>query len=102
MRPNFIRLDLFPAKVTLDGEVIPRDARFVATDDTAYVYVDSSTGPSIYFQGRLEDFEGRANIGWTINLDGGSVIHVVRASSCGCGSRLRGFTPFPGVPYQAQ
>lgn len=94
---EFIRLDLFPATVTV-GEQVLTPARAVVTDDAVHVYMDSRNGPEDRYTARLADFDGARNIGYIAETDDGEKVHIQRASGCGCGSRLRGFKPFPGVP----
>lgn len=101
-----IKLDLFPAKVSLlqDKELIPvtaegTDNRVIVTDSHLYVFRDGSEAPDPYIIEPITTFLGSTNKGYTVVTSSDSVYHVIRAVSCGCGSRLRGFHPFPGVPY---
>ena len=95
---NFVRLDLFPASATVGDETYA-PARIVVTDDSVHVYVDAPGGPVEAYTARLEDFSGRRTTGYTATIDGGSVVQINRASGCGCGSRLKSFRPFAGVPH---
>lgn len=104
-RPNYVRLDLFPANVSRPvgstSTLLPTDrARVIVTDRHFYVFLDSSRGPAVEVSGVLFDATGDNRTGYTVTLDDDSVYSVSRSSNCGCGSRLRGFAPFPGVPYQ--
>lgn len=96
----FIRLDLFPAEALVAGERFT-PARVIVTDDTLYVYMDGQGGPRVAYETRLEDFTGRRTIGYTVTAADGQEVAINRASGCGCGSRLRGFHPFVGVPHIA-
>jgi hypothetical protein len=103
--PNYIRLDLFPANVSRppgsDFDKLPTDrARVIITDRDFYVFMDSSSGPECVLSGVLFDATGDNRTGYTVTLEDDTVYSVSRSTNCGCGSRLRGFTPFPGVPYQ--
>lgn len=92
-----IRVDLFPASAvvkTSDGEVSYPNARVIVTQDQAFVFTDSPTGPKQAWVGRLDEFDGRNTIGYTATLADESVISFRRSGGCGCGSRLRGFRPF--------
>lgn len=97
--PAFIRVDLFPASVIVDGVTAYEPTRAIITDDSVIVYRDSSTGPEVAYSARLDDFSGRANIGYTALTSEGNSVQINRARGCGCGSRLRGFNPFPGVSH---
>ena len=101
-QPVAARLNLFPARVEttdLDGNPVTYDpSRCVVTSDSVYVWMDSKSRaaePSLVFADRYEEVQGRNTTGWTLTLADGSFAHVRRSSGCGCGSRLRGFRPFP-------
>lgn len=94
---SFVRLDLFPASVVVDGTRY-EPCRAIVTDDSVNVYMDSAGGPALVYTKRIDDFSGRRTIGYTVLGADGEQIAVDRASGCGCGSRLRGFHPFAGVP----
>lgn len=101
---QFIRFNLFPLLVRVKSptdEILAEypTTRTIVTDDEVIVYVDSSEGPRIAYQERIDDFEGNAKIGWTVHVSDGNTVTVDRTSGCGCGSRLRGLNPFPGVPF---
>ena len=100
----FIRLDMFPATVTVtdskDGARF-EPARAIVTDDAVHVYMDAAGGPKEVYMQRLSDFQGRRTLGYTAIADDGSTVQITRASGCGCGSALRGFRPFAGVPQVA-
>jgi hypothetical protein len=103
---QFIRLDLFPA--LLIGDNLPNarpggvlDAkRVIVTDTHVLVFSDSPTGPELTHTWALVDIQGRNTIGWTIETDEGINFKVRRSTGCGCGTRLRGFSPYRGVPFQ--
>jgi hypothetical protein len=100
--PEYIRLDLFPAYVTRAGAVGPYTdrARVIITDRDFYVFLDAPGGPVCDLSGALFDASGTNRTGYTVELEDGTVYAVSRAQNCGCGSILRGFRPFPGVPYR--
>jgi len=97
-----VRFYLVPAEVTITNEESetgmfhPKTAVYV-TNKGIHLYHDSADGPVEAYQAPLLDFEGRATTGWTATTDDGDVIEFRRSSGCLCGSRLRGFDPFPGV-----
>lgn len=101
-----LQLDLFPAlvtdvtsddpfRVTAEGT----DNRVIVTDSHLYVFRDGTEAPDAFIVEPITSFTGSSGDGYTIALADGVMYHVIRAESCGCGSRLRGFHPFPGVPY---
>lgn len=95
--PSFIRLDLFPAEVLVSGERYT-PSRCIVTDDAVHVYMDATGGPAEVYTARMDDFSGRRTIGYSVTTADGEEIAIARAKGCGCGSRLRGFNPFLGVP----
>lgn len=102
--PRFLRFNLYPLSTQVfDSDGNPQMAnaatRNVVTDDEIYVYTDSSEGPAVWFTGRLDDFSGDATNGWTVETSEGQTVKFTRTTGCGCGSRLKGFNPFPGVPF---
>lgn len=94
---EFIRLDLFPANIEKDVTQIGYESRVIITDDMFYIFKDGESGPVVYLAESLVEFEGNNLQGYVVTTDNGQYL-VVRAPSCGCGSRLRGFFPFAGVP----
>ena len=102
-----IKLDLFPAvvsevtlkdgltRITAEGS----DNRVIVTDSHLYVFRDGSEAPDAYIVEPHTTSLGSTNKGYTVVTSSDTVYHVIRAVSCGCGSRLRGFHPFPGIPY---
>jgi hypothetical protein len=98
--PQFIRYDQFPTTVTV-GEQKFHPARTVVTDDSLYVFMDSSSGPAKVYEARLDDYGGSGRTRSALTSDGDSV-HIAKATGCGCGSLLRGLMPFPGVPMGPQ
>lgn len=107
-----IKLDLFPARVTTvptidpqtreisgDPHVFGDELRVIVTDSHFYVLAEGGKGPEAIIALPLTHFEGKTATGYTVDTQEGLVYHVIRAANCGCGARLRGFHPFPGVPY---
>lgn len=104
---EFLRFSLFPLHVVVtdeDGEqtLDHHKAKVVITDDEAYVYTDGPNGQiEVSVQDRLLDFSGDAKTGWIATTEDGLTINIERSRACSCGSRLKGFNPFPGVPLNA-
>jgi hypothetical protein len=104
--PQFMRFSLFPLEITVtkDDEVIYQHhkTRVVVTDDEIYSFIDDPQGVEkavVGFQDRILDYEGRASTGWTVHTADGAVATFRRSGGCSCGSRLKGFDPFPGLPW---
>lgn len=101
-----IKLDLFPSNVALPhadvSEEFPfptGDKRTIVTDSHLLIFTDGSENVTTLVEEPIISFEGSPAAGYMVEIADGTVYHVFRAASCGCGSRLRGFHPFPGTPY---
>ena len=105
---NFLRFSLFPLQVTVTNEAGEETfqhykARGIVTDDEVFVYIDGQNGSvETAFNDRLVDFTGEAKTGWTATTEDGDTVYFLRSSACSCGSRLKGFNPFPAVPMEAK
>lgn len=93
---EYINLDLFPAKIFRDSDLLYKDCRVIATDSHYYVFHEGSSGPETTSQGPLTAFSGGNVSGWLLSTPEG-ILTVLKDANCGCGSRLRSFYPFPGV-----
>lgn len=102
---QYIRIDVFPASVTVvddDENYFPgREYRIIATDNRLYVLTDDVDGPCDLLNEELVEFSGGPKEGWTAKTVY-NTYHIKREDNCGCGSRLRGYHPFLGVPYAAR
>lgn len=99
--PAYIRLDLFPAIVRGDqfeNGVIDR-TRVIVTDAFVYIFQDTQDGPAVVYSAELVGISGRATIGYTAELEEEPTILIRRSNGCGCGSRLPGIRPFPGIGH---
>jgi len=104
---TFIRLDLFPAQVidATDLEnpfLVSEQLRVIITNDMIYFFAEGTQGPEIIYEDYLEEFLGNNKIGYTVTSASGRGFAISRAKNCGCGSTLRAFFPFPGVPFVSQ
>lgn len=102
---NFIWIDLFPADVRPGGEDSPtmgEELRVIVTDNYFYVIDDTIDGPAAVIKEPLESFDGSNVLGYTVVTSSGATYYFKRATNCGCGSRIRGIFPFPGVPQVAR
>lgn len=93
---KYIQLDLFPCMVEGPLGPVSGEARVIVTDDYFYVFVDAPRGPEVIAKAPLTSpVGGSLTAGYSI-----CGYKVVKKTSCGCGSRLRSFYPFLGVPFQ--
>lgn len=99
--PVRCRLDIVPALLAVSGsdhepEEYPQ-TRVVITADRIYAWADGppGEGPVLVLDSRLDAIAGRNTTGWTVTLSDGREAFVKRGQGCACGSRLRGFRPFP-------
>lgn len=103
--PTLIRFNLLPAKYSITdtdtGELIEEQerSRIIITDDAIHGFIDTFEGPKQSFSYRLDDFFGSPRDGYTALTSEGYTVTFSRAQGCLCGSRLRGFDPFPGLPF---
>lgn len=110
-----IRLDLFPATVSSpdNSVLIQHDkARVVITTDAVFVFIDSPQGPAVALKARLDSAHGDRTHGYILTFTpppdtsgetpvarNQATIKVTPSGGCGCGSRLRSFTPFTPMRY---
>jgi len=106
-----VRLDVFPAVIriappgtlgdptalTASGDAPPGTRRLdrcraVVRDGTLLVAVDSPEGPELVFRERVESVTGR-RAPFHIVTSSGKTVVVVQDRNCGCGSRLRSWSP---------
>lgn len=97
--PVVCRLDLAPAVVTFtpsDGESqVYEKLRVIVTADRIYIFRDDRPSPTLWYEGRIESFDGRNTTGYQVVTASGDVVHFRRGGGCLCGSQLRSFQPFP-------
>lgn len=104
---TFIRLDLFPAQVyegsnPHDVGFIGDELRAIVTNDYFYLFSEGNTGPKIVYENYLSEFSGNNKEGYYLSTPDEKIFSISRAKNCGCGSTLRGFFPYPGVPFISQ
>ena len=98
---EYLWIDLFPADITKpDGEVMG-EVRVIVTNDRMYVLDDMVEGPQVVLSEPLTEFGGSHKEGYTVATEEGTYAFS-RSPKCGCGSRVRGVQPFPGVPFVAR
>ena len=103
---SFIWIDLFPAMVSVGGEnekpMDDQELKVIVTDNYFYVIGDTLEGPAAIIKEPLESFDGSNKVGYTVTTSLNNTYYFRRADNCGCGTRLRGIFPFPGVPLAAR
>lgn len=99
-----VRLEFFPAAVSIPEVEFPEgDLKVVLTDEHLLVLANSPQGPEVSYQAPLEDYTGynRTSRAWEATLEGQIPVAITRATSCGCGSALRGVRLYPSAPRMA-
>ncbi len=102
---EFIWIDLFPAAVrsgSLENAPISEELRVIVANNYFYVIDDTIDGPAAIIKEPLDEFDGSNKTGYTVTTTLGNTYYFIRALNCGCGSRIRGIFPFPGVPFVAR
>jgi hypothetical protein len=111
--PVVARIDLAPAVLDITPADFPASpvehmdgVRVIVSTDTVYVFKEGNPEPSLYTEGRLDEYSGRNTTGYTATTADGRSFFFKRSSGCLCGSRIRSFRPFPqGLvqgPYATQ
>lgn len=96
-----VRLEFFPASVSMPEVELPTgDLKVVLTDEHMIILANSAHGPVVAYQGVLEDYTGydKKDRVWKATLEGQVPVEISRATSCGCGSALRGVRLYPAAP----
>lgn len=98
-KPEYIRLDLFPAIVETESTSVG-ERKVIVTNDKVLIYTNTPQGPEEEERHDLYDFSGDRKSGWTILTEDQQEIKITKDKGCGCGSRLRGHHPFLYTPYK--
>lgn len=73
-------------------------ARITITDQKVLIAVDSPTGPTLVFrEDYIEYAKDKVLKEHYIRTASGKVISVAKDNNCGCGSRLRSWSPFGNI-----
>lgn len=92
-----LRLDLFPATVIENpgtpDEFVHHVTRLLVGRDEIWVWEMRDGVPQLAVNDRYEEISGRRTTGWTATMSDGSTLFFRRASGCGCGNPLRGWSP---------
>lgn len=66
--------------------------RVAVLGDTVYVVVDSSSGPQVVFEEKIEMWARVDGVAY-VHTVSSKLLAVVKDRDCGCGSRLKGWSP---------
>lgn len=81
-----------------EGTRIVDRARIVVTDTKVLIAVDSPTGPTLVFREDYTDYaKDKALKEYYIRTASGKILSVAKDNNCGCGSRLRSWTPLGNI-----
>lgn len=79
-----------------DGDEIKyTEAKIIIGDANYYIYQETIDGPTLIEEGPIYDYDRNT---LTLITDT-TTYHLIKSGGCGCGSRLKHFNPFFGVPY---
>lgn len=97
---NFLRMQYFPAEITgLPTTPPTTDKKVIVTDGHLVIITTSPSGFVVWFVGVLDSYDGfnYKTRAWELTLETGEKISISRSNSCGCGSRLRSYNPYPNL-----
>lgn len=94
-QPRFIRNSLFPVTIRSNDEIIYNEVKIIIADTNYYIFEETIDGPTLVEEGAVYDYS-RENLVLTTES---AEYHLSKSGGCGCGSRLKHFNPFFGVPY---
>lgn len=97
--PKFIRLDVYPARIVHNKKVIHPNTRIIVGDTDYYIFKETTRGPALEISGPIYDLERDFAAQHKLFLDEDTIYYISRLGGCGCGSTLKNYTPFFGVPY---
>lgn len=89
--------ELFPARIVAGPEYLGTGFKVFITDLTLSIWEEGGADPILKYEGAYDTLEGTRKDGLSLSIDD-EMYYIVRDDHCGCGSRLRGFNPFKGVP----
>lgn len=89
--------ELFPARIVAGGAYLGTGFKVFITDLTLTIWEEGPDKPVLKYEGVYDSIEGTRKDGLSLSIDD-EMYYIVRDDHCGCGSRLRGFHPYPGVP----
>jgi hypothetical protein len=86
---------VFPAIVTSAGTNLTRAKVFIAADQ-AWVGLDSASGPQLVETIEISSLAVLGTGSYELTEPDGSVVKIRSGGGCGCGSKLRNWSPFSG------
>lgn len=99
-----VLLDMFPAVVTVTAEgAEPRTVsrtRVVVTEEAVFVAADAPAGPMLIFRERHAAVvvgAKKEKDPSSVTTASGKVLAISKDDNCGCGSRLRSWSPYNTV-----
>jgi hypothetical protein len=109
------RIDIFPAIIKLSPEgsvenleefdfasTPPKGTRkldrcrAVVLNETLMIVVDSPTGPTLVFREKVTEQFHDKNV-TKLRTQSNKVVIIKKDDNCGCGSRLRGWSPYGNI-----
>ena len=110
-----VRADVFPAVLTIAdpgslediNELLPRGGapqgsrkldrcRIIVTDEKVMVAVDDPAGPKLVFSENITFYSKEEKVHRVIT-ESGKMIAFRKDETCGCGSRLRSWSPYGSI-----
>ena len=67
--------------------------RIVVVDDQIIIAIDDPAGPRVVFQEKITSFIKQDKL-FRVHTISGQIMVFIRDDSCGCGSRLRSWSPY--------
>lgn len=95
---SYIRFASFPMTLSKDGDILYKEIKAFVTD-THLIIVDNNRNPALIEN--LISLEGSTAKGYTVTTDV-AVYSLFRSLGCACGSTLRSFNPYRGIPHVSQ
>lgn len=93
-----ILAEIFPANVTINGAYTGDDYKVLLTDKAVVIIREGTKGPEPFLEAVWDSYSGSRRKELTVQADENTFLFS-RSSNCGCGSRMRGYTPFRGIPF---
>jgi hypothetical protein len=87
-----IRYRIFPADVVSETLRSFGSALVLVTYDAVYCYADGNPSPQLVFSDRLDAINSSTQ-GLVLTLSSGHTLSIRKSGNCGCGSRLRHWSP---------
>lgn len=93
--PKFIRNSLYPVTIRSNDEILYKEVKIIIGDTNYYIYDETIDGPTLVEEDAIYDYSRDP----LQLLTPTQTYHLSKSGGCGCGSRLKHFNPFFGVPY---